>query len=239
MWASLPPRACGPRGGPGPSAAARATTHLPWSHDRAPVLGPQHPAPAFRTGPGPPPAAFGLVPPGLPGTRTRTAGRLVIRSGCPVYRWPRRRRSMWANAVPMPRTRTGRHDTTVVTGHGARTIPAGASGGRRFARPCPARTSRSPATWRTAGSGRRPRGRGPARRAARTRRRPRRRPGRVMAVSGCNAGQMPGSGETSPNPVFCAMPTHPDHTSAAAGAARTSNGQDRAGLGSRRMARQR
>jgi hypothetical protein len=32
---------------------------------------------------------------------------------------------------------------------------------------------------------------------------------------------MPGSGETRPNPVFCAMPTHPDHTSAAAGAART------------------
>ena len=30
-----------------------------------------------------------------------------------------------------------------------------------------------------------------------------------------------------PNPVFCAMPTHPDHTSAAAGAARTSRCQDR------------
>ena len=38
---------------------------------------------------------------------------------------------------------------------------------------------------------------------------------------------MPGSGETRPNPVFCAMPTQPDHTSAAAGAARTSSGQDR------------
>ena len=38
---------------------------------------------------------------------------------------------------------------------------------------------------------------------------------------------MPGSGETSPNPIFCAMPTQPDHTSAAAGAARTSSGQDR------------
>ena len=38
---------------------------------------------------------------------------------------------------------------------------------------------------------------------------------------------MPGSGEASPNPVLCAMPTHPDHTSAAAGAARTSSGQDR------------
>ena len=46
-------------------------------------------------------------------------------------------------------------------------------------------------------------------------------------MSRCSEGQMPGSGETSPNPVFCAMPTHPDHTSAAAGAARTSSGQDR------------
>src|SRR5437763_12715248 len=51
--------------------------------------------------------------------------------------------------------------------------------------------------------------------------------GSVMDVSRCNDGQMPGSGETSPNPVFCAMPTHPDQTSAAAGAVRTSNGQDR------------
>jgi hypothetical protein len=33
-------------------------------------------------------------------------------------------RSMWASAVPMPRTRTGRHDTTVVIAHGARPIPA-------------------------------------------------------------------------------------------------------------------
>src|SRR5580658_891933 len=33
--------------------------------------------------------------------------------------------------------------------------------------------------------------------------------------------------ETGPNPVFCAMPTHPDHTSAAAETARTSSGQDR------------
>ena len=46
-------------------------------------------------------------------------------------------------------------------------------------------------------------------------------------MSRCSEGQMPGSGETSPNPVFCAMPTQPDHTSAAAGAARTSSGQDR------------
>ena len=46
-------------------------------------------------------------------------------------------------------------------------------------------------------------------------------------MSRCSEGQMPGSGETRPNPVFCAMPTHPDHTSAAAGAARTSSGQDR------------
>src|SRR5436190_5061163 len=51
--------------------------------------------------------------------------------------------------------------------------------------------------------------------------------GRVMDVSRCSDGQMPGSGETRPNPVFCAMPTQPDHTSAAAGAARTSSGQDR------------
>src|SRR5438552_8217036 len=51
--------------------------------------------------------------------------------------------------------------------------------------------------------------------------------GRVMDVSRCSDGKMPGSGETSPNPVFCAMPAQPDHTSAAAGAARTSSGQDR------------
>src|SRR6476660_6700283 len=51
--------------------------------------------------------------------------------------------------------------------------------------------------------------------------------GRVIDVSRCSDGRMPGSGETSPNPVFCAMPTQPDHTSAAAGAARTSSGQDR------------
>src|SRR6266702_3008260 len=54
--------------------------------------------------------------------------------------------------------------------------------------------------------------------------------GRVMEVSRCRDGRMPGSGEISPNPVFCAMPTQPDHTSAAAGAARTSSGQDRTGL---------
>src|SRR6516225_2965330 len=48
-----------------------------------------------------------------------------------------------------------------------------------------------------------------------------------MVVSRWNEDRMPGSGETSPNPVFCAMPTHPVHTSAAAGAARTSSGQDR------------
>src|SRR5256885_16974052 len=55
--------------------------------------------------------------------------------------------------------------------------------------------------------------------------------GRVMDVSRCSDGRMPGSGETSPNPVSLAMPTHPDHTSAAAGAARTSSGQDRTVLG--------
>jgi hypothetical protein len=57
-----------------------------------------------------------------------------------------------------------------------------------------------------------------------------------MDVSRCSDGQMPGSGETSPNPVFCAMPTQPDHTSAAAGAARTSSGQDRTVLPGRTVA---
>jgi hypothetical protein len=49
-------------------------------------------------------------------------------------------------------------------------------------------------------------------------------------VSRCRDGQMPGSGETRPNPVIWAMPTHPDHTSAPAGTARTSSGQDRTAL---------
>src|SRR5690348_5341699 len=48
-----------------------------------------------------------------------------------------------------------------------------------------------------------------------------------MEVSRCSDGQIPGSGETMPNPVSRAMPTHPDQTSAAAGTARTSSGQDR------------
>ncbi len=39
--------------------------------------------------------------------------------------------------------------------------------------------------------------------------------------------QMPGSGDTRPNPVSCAMPTQPDHTSAAAGKASSTSGQDR------------
>jgi hypothetical protein len=38
---------------------------------------------------------------------------------------------------------------------------------------------------------------------------------------------MPGRRGTAPKPVFCAIPTQPDHTSAAAGTARTSTGQDR------------
>jgi hypothetical protein len=38
-------------------------------------------------------------------------------------------------------------------------------------------------------------------------------PGRVIAVSRCSQGQMPGSGETRTNPVFAAIPTHPDYTS--------------------------
>src|SRR5690349_1215991 len=48
-----------------------------------------------------------------------------------------------------------------------------------------------------------------------------------MVVSRWREGQVGGRGETSPKPVFGAMPTQPDHTSAAAGAARTSSGQDR------------
>jgi hypothetical protein len=48
-----------------------------------------------------------------------------------------------------------------------------------------------------------------------------------MAVSRWSDGQMPGSGEINPNPVYWAMPTQSDHTSAAAGAARTNSGQDR------------
>ena len=46
-------------------------------------------------------------------------------------------------------------------------------------------------------------------------------------MSRCSEGQMPGSGETRPNPVFCAMPTHPENTSAAAGAARTTQARVR------------
>ena len=42
---------------------------------------------------------------------------------------------------------------------------------------------------------------------------------------------MPGSGRISPNPVICPIPTQPDHTATAAGAARTSSGHDRIGLG--------
>ena len=40
---------------------------------------------------------------------------------------PASARSMWASVVPMPRTRTGRQDTIMVTGHGARAAPAWAS----------------------------------------------------------------------------------------------------------------
>ena len=58
-------------------------------------------------------------------------------------------------------------------------------------------------------------------------------------MSRCSEGQMPGSGETSPNPVFCAILTHPENTSAAAGAARTSKGQDRMARPGRAAARDR
>ncbi len=46
-------------------------------------------------------------------------------------------------------------------------------------------------------------------------------------MSECSEGQISGSGATNPNPVFRAMPAHPDYTSAAAGLARTSSSQDR------------
>ena len=89
-------------------------------------------------------------------------------------------RSMWASVVQMARTRTGRKDTMVVM---APTVPGpgrpGPAGGRRPARPCRARTSRSRTTWQTAGSGRRSRARWTARRAAR---RPRRRLCRTNVV---------------------------------------------------------
>ena len=39
--------------------------------------------------------------------------------------------------------------------------------------------------------------------------------------------QIPGSGWTMPNPVIWPIPTQPDHTATAAGAASTSSGQDR------------
>jgi hypothetical protein len=55
----------------------------------------------------------------------RTAGGPVRLSG--VSSASASARSMWARAVPMARTRTGRQDTIVVTGHGARAVPAWAS----------------------------------------------------------------------------------------------------------------
>ena len=57
-----------------------------------------------------------------------------------------------------------------------------------------------------------------------------------MLVSRCGEGQIPGSGETGPKPVFCAMPAHPDHIPAAAGTARTGSGQDRTVLPGRTAA---
>jgi glucoamylase len=58
------------------------------------------------------PADRGAVGPAVPGW----SGPPVVVSASA--------RSMWASAVPMPRTRTGRQDTRVVTGHGARAAPA-------------------------------------------------------------------------------------------------------------------
>ena len=53
------------------------------------------------------------------------------------------------------------------------------------------------------------------------------RTGRVIAVPGWREGQIPGSGETSPNPVLCAMPTQPGPHLGRRRAARTRSGQDR------------
>ena len=63
---------------------------------------------------------------GGPGRGRGVAGPGVRLSGGSAV-VPASARSMWASAVPMPRTRTGRQDTTVVIAHGARAIPAWAS----------------------------------------------------------------------------------------------------------------
>jgi hypothetical protein len=55
-----------------------------------------------------------------------TTGPPVPRSGASAA-VPASARSMWASVVPMARTRTGRQDTIMVTGHGARAVPAWAS----------------------------------------------------------------------------------------------------------------
>ena len=52
----------------------------------------------------------------------KVAGGVVRLSGPPVA--AASARSRCASAVPMPKTRTGRQDTTVVIAHGARVIPA-------------------------------------------------------------------------------------------------------------------
>src|SRR5206468_12837652 len=120
-----------------------------------------------------------------------------------------------------------RQDTIVVTSHGARAIPAWAS---KWYATCPAMPSaKEQIADHLANRRVRPLTGCPSVSQARSAyaayaSTP---TGKVMDVSRCSDGRMPGSGETSPNPVLCAMPTQPVHTSAAAGAARTSSGQDR------------
>src|SRR5260370_15972805 len=53
--------------------------------------------------------------------------------------------------------------------------------------------------------------------------------GRVIAESRCSESEILGSGRTCPNPVMRPMPTQPDHTATAAGAASRTSGQDRTG----------
>ena len=112
-------------GGPAQAVPVRAADQVPWSHGCGVVLARDRAGPASRTVPGQPPVLCGLVRPGPPRTRTETAGS----AGCPVRLSgvsvaSASARSMCASAVPMARTRTGRQDTTVVTAHGARVIPA-------------------------------------------------------------------------------------------------------------------
>src|SRR5579871_4749646 len=106
----------------GPAAAAPG----PWSCRGAILVPAAGPDPARRAGG----AAWSRAAPALSpadqaGDRD-AAGPAVPLAGVSAA-VPASARSMWASVVPMARTRTGRHDTTMVTGHGARAAPAWAS----------------------------------------------------------------------------------------------------------------